>query len=67
MNTYRIASTPMFHTPGVVLYLRSMALTDHARAREVMHLMSAQLSDMAVTRLLTGDYTVEGEDVVVQG
>lgn len=65
--SYRLTSTPMVFTPGIVNYLRRMADEGESqRARAILEGAFESLPASAINRLLTGDYVIDGETVVVK-
>lgn len=63
----RLTSTPLVHVPGVMLWLRTAWRTGD---RDFVHTFIAagwpMLEEEHILRLMDGDYTVEGETVVLQ-
>lgn len=68
----RLVSTPLFHTPNMLRWLRELRAADldrESRDRAVKAYMVSQafpdLTGREVEALLAGRYTVEGEDVLL--
>jgi hypothetical protein len=73
MNQYRLASTPMFYTPGLLRWMLALrrrdvkgARTDKAARVHFIRTTWPNLPDTAVDAILAGKYTVDGEDVLVE-
>jgi hypothetical protein len=71
-TTYTLASNPMVYTPGVVSWVRHLrrsdvkgARSDLGAKRHFILAMFPSLPEKAVRKLAAGDYTVDGESVVV--
>lgn len=63
---YNLLSVPMFHTPGVAKWLVNVAKTDPKTARNIAREGFEELPEEGIEKLLAGDFTVEGETVVVE-
>jgi len=68
MATYRLGSSPLIHTPGVIAWAINgfHFKADRAVLREIVVGMFPQVPGEAIEQLLTTavPYTVEGETVV---
>lgn len=62
-TTIRLTSNAAVYTPGVLRWLR--AVGDVARQAELVRSMFPTLVETAVQKVVAGDYTIEGEDVLV--
>ena len=69
---YTLSSTGFFYTPGMLNWLRAItkrdvrgARTDVGARKKMLLSMFPKLPAAAVKKVLAGDYTVEGEDVIV--
>jgi len=74
MTQYRLTSTPMFYAPGLLRWMLALrrgnvkgARTDRAARVHFIKVTWPNLPATAMENLLAGDYTVEGEDVLVNG
>lgn len=74
MTQYRLSSTPMFYVPGLIRWMLALkrgnvkgAKSDKAARLHFFKASWPTLPDTAMENLLAGDYTVEGEDVLVNG
>ena len=72
MNQYRLSSTPMFYVPGLIEWMLALqkrdvrgARSDAAARRHFIKVTWPTLPPKAVKAILEGDYTVDGEDVIV--
>lgn len=62
MTTYRLQSTKLIHMPGIVRYAQAMKPRE---ARRLLRDGFPELPTLALYKLLEGEYTVDGETVVV--
>lgn len=69
---YTLSSTGFFYTPGMLNWLRAITKRDVKGAKSDINARKKMLSAWyptlpaaAVKKVLAGDYTVEGEDVIV--
>ena len=70
----RLSSSSLFYAPGMVEYFKNMTHKDFSKKKDtldkaVQHYMLGQLypklSFEAAEKILNGDFTVDGDDVVV--
>lgn len=73
MNEYRFQSSTMFYTPNMVRWVENMTARDieaSARDEAARLWMLGQMFPTATVetllQIMKGEYTVEGEDVVVK-
>jgi hypothetical protein len=64
-DRYFLASTPAVYTPGIIRWLRNMAQTDADHANALLRSVYPTAPDWLYAKVMAGEYTVEGEDVVV--
>ena len=72
MNTYKLASSGLIYTPGMMLWVRALtrrdvkgARSDLGARRHFILAMWPELPEKAVRKLAAGDYTVDGDTVTV--
>lgn len=61
----RLLSSPMIHTPGIVRWLRWVAQTDEAKARELIAETYPEAPAWVARKLLEGDYRRKGDTLEV--
>lgn len=61
-TTFRLKSVPMVYTPGLVKWAKAYG---NDLGGKVLKEGFPGLTDAAVAKLMAGDYTVDGETVVV--
>lgn len=67
MTKYRLQSTPMIHTPGLVAWARNGWVFEEDRPKFRQFFREGYgLPDKAVTVLIEGPYTIEGETVIIE-
>jgi hypothetical protein len=73
-NEYRFSSTSMFYVPNMVRWVENMTARDiEASARDeaarlwMLGQMFPNATVETLLQIMQGEYTVEGEDVVVKG
>lgn len=60
---YNLKSTPMVYTPGIIKYARAM---DSLAGRYLLQEAFPQLPEMAIVKLMQGQYTQENETIQVE-
>ena len=72
MNTYKLASSGLIYTPGMLRWVQALtrrdvkgARSDLGAKRHFILAMWPELPEKAVRKLAAGDYTVDGDTVTV--
>ncbi len=61
---YRLTSTTFAHAPGIIRYACHMQSSNTAKAKEIIR--SWTQDELVIDKILHGDYTIDGETVVVE-
>lgn len=67
MKNFKLTSAPLIYTPNVIRFLTNMALTDRAGALRTVVAGWPELTQAAYSNILDGNYTIEGDTVLVDG
>jgi hypothetical protein len=60
----RILSSRLVHTPGIIPYIRNVWRTQPSLAIDLLSAMNAPA--WTIPQILSGDYTLEGDEVVIR-
>lgn len=66
MTTAKLKSVGMVYMPGLIRYLQHVYSTDSKHARGIFFAAFPTLKEEQFQDLMSGAYTVEGEDVLLE-